>query len=277
MSKKLKMLSFYFYLLLLTILLLGTTLISTIRVTVLRPNYIISNLEKINYYDKVYNSINEEMQNYLIQSGLTSEVLTNIYTKEDIKNSLNNAIYTFYNNKKVSVDTNSVKTNLENNINNYLIKHNIVVTEKEGLDLFVKQMEKIYTNEIMISSKINNFSVYLAKVIKLADIAIIVLGITTLVLLVFGYFFYKRNVITISLASAGELLVLGNYLLFNKIDVKNILFWSDNVSLVIKTVIQDMSSKIYFLGFSFIITAIIIEIIYYTTRKKQGAVEKLSN
>lgn len=277
MSKKLKMLSFYFYLLLLTILLLGTTLISTIRVTDLRPNYIISNLEKINYYDKVYNSINEEMQNYLIQSGLTSEVLTNIYTKEDIKNSLNNAIYTFYNNKKVSVDTNSVKTNLENNINNYLIKHNIVVTEKEGLDLFVKQMEEIYTNEIMISSKINNFSVYLAKVIKLADIAIIVLGITTLVLLVFGYFFYKRNVITISLASAGELLVLGNYLLFNKIDVKNILFWSDNVSLVIKTVIQDMSSKIYFLGFSFIITAIIIEIIYYITRKKQGAVEKLSN
>ena len=95
MSKKLKMLSFYFYLLLLTILLLGTTLISTIRATVLRPNYIINNLEKINYYDKVYNSINEEMQNYLIQSGLTSEVLSNIYTKEDIKNSLNNAIYTF--------------------------------------------------------------------------------------------------------------------------------------------------------------------------------------
>ena len=169
MSKKLKMLSFYFYLLLLTILLLGTTLISTIRATVLRPNYIINNLEKINYYDKVYNSINEEMQNYLIQSGLTSEVLSNIYTKEDIKNSLNNAIYTFYNNKKVSVDTNNVKTNLEDNINNYLIKHNIVITEKEGLDLFVKQMEEIYTNEIMISSKINNFNVYLTKVIKLAD------------------------------------------------------------------------------------------------------------
>ena len=269
MSKKLKMLSFYFYLLLLTILLLGTTLISTIRATVLRPNYIINNLEKINYYDKVYNSINEEMQNYLIQSGLTSEVLSNIYTKEDIKNSLNNAIYTFYNNKKVSVDTNNVKTNLEDNINNYLIKHNIVITEKEGLDLFVKQMEEIYTNEIMISSKINNFNVYLAKVIKLADIAIIVLGITTLVLLVFGYFFYRKNVLTISLASAGELLVLSNYLLFNKIDVKNILFWSDNISLVIKTVIHDMSSKIYFLGFSFIISAIIIEIVYYITRKNK--------
>lgn len=98
MSKKLKMLSFYFYLLLLTILLLGTILISTIRATVLRPNYIINNLEKINYYDKVYNSINEEMQNYLIQSGLTNDVLTDIYTKEDIKNSLNNSIYTFYNN-----------------------------------------------------------------------------------------------------------------------------------------------------------------------------------
>lgn len=129
-------------------------------------------------------------------------------------------------------------------------------------------MEEIYTNEIMISSKINNFSVHLAKVIKLADIAIIVLGITTLVLLVFGYFFYRKNILTISLASAGELLVLSNYLLFNKIDVKNILFWSDNVSLVIKIVIQDMSSKIYFLGFSFIITAIIFEIVYYITRKK---------
>ena len=130
-------------------------------------------------------------------------------------------------------------------------------------------MEEIYTNEIMISSKINNFNVYLAKVVKLADIAIIVLGITTLVLLVFGYFFYRKNILTISLASAGELLVLSNYLLFNKIDVKNILFWSDNVSLVIKTVIQDMSSKIYFLGFSFIITAIIIEIVYYITRKNK--------
>ena len=87
--------------------------------------------------------------------------------------------------------------------------------------------------------------------------------------LVFGYFFYRKNILTISLASAGELLVLSNYLLFNKIDVKNILFWSDNVSLVIKTVIQDMSSKIYFLGFSFIITAIIIEIVYYITRKNK--------
>lgn len=270
MSRKLKMLSFYFYLLLLTIIVLGITLIFTIKLTILKPDYIIDNLEKINYYDKVYNSINEEMQNYLIQSGLTSEVLTDIYTKEDIRTSLNNAIYAFYDNKEVSVDTNSVKTNLENNINNYLIKHNIVVTETEALDLFVNQMLEIYTNEIIISTKINNFSIYLVKIVKLVDISIIVLGITTLLLLIFDHFFYKKNVATIPLASAGELLVLGNYLLFNKIDVKNILFWSDNVSSVIKTVIQDMSSKIYFLGFTFIITAIIIQIIYHITRKKQS-------
>ena len=267
MSKKLKMLSFYFYLLLLTVIVLGITLIFTMKLTILKPDYIIDNLKKINYYDKVYNSINEEMQNYLIQSGLTSEVLTNIYTKEDIKNSLNNAIYTFYNNKKVSVDTNSVKANLENNINNYLIRHNIVVTETEALDLFVNQMLEIYTNEIIISTKINNFSIYLVKIVKLVDISIIVLGITTLLLLIFGHFFYKKNVATIPLASAGELLVLGNYLLFNKIDVKNILFWSDNVSSVIKTVILDMSNKIYFLGFTFIIAGIIVRIIYHMTRK----------
>lgn len=120
MSRKLKMLSFYFYLLLLTVIVLGITLIFTIKLTILKPDYIIDNLEKINYYDKVYNSINEEMQNYLIQSGLTNEVLTDIYTREDIRTSLNNAIYAFYDNKEVSVDTNSVKTNLENNINNYL-------------------------------------------------------------------------------------------------------------------------------------------------------------
>ena len=82
--------------------------------------------------------------------------------------------------KEVSVDTSSIKTNLENNINNYLIKHNIIVTEKEGLDSFVNQMLEIYTNEIIISTKINNFSTYLVKIVKLVDISIIVLGITTL-------------------------------------------------------------------------------------------------
>lgn len=269
MNKKLKMLSFYFYLLLLTIIVLGITLVFTIKLTILRPNYIINNLNKINYYDKVYNSINEEMQNYLIQSGLTNDVLTDIYTKEDIRSSLNNAIYAFYDNKEVSVDTSSIKTNLENNINNYLIKHNIIVTEKEGLDSFVNQMLEIYTNEIIISTKVNNFSTYLVKIVKLVDISIIVLGITTLLLLALGYFFYRKNVATVPLASAGELLVLGNYLLFNKIDVKNILFWSDNVSSVIKTVIMDMSSKIYFLGFTFIIAGIIVRIIYHITRKNR--------
>lgn len=237
MKNKLKVLSYYFSMMILSIVVLGLSLTTLLKFTIFDDAYLIKHLEKNNYYNELYSSIKEEMSYYIIQSGLSEEILDDIYSEEMISDSVIILINDFYNWNELKVETEIVKNNLKSNIDKYLLKNNIVVDDRKALDLFVDEMIKIYDQELRLSNSISKVQDIFNKLDKLIDILFMVLVILTIGIGTICHFFYKRIVYTIPCLSSAILLLLGCWLLYNRIDVKNILFWTENVSNVLKSVL----------------------------------------
>ena len=263
MKIKLKVLSYYFSMIFLSVMVLLLSLTILAKHTIFNEKYIISHLEKNNYYDKLCVSIKEEMSYYIIQSGLVNEVLDNIYTKEMVKTSLNSLINDFYSGKELVIETKIVSDNLNKNIQNYLLKNNIIATDQKALDLFVDQMINIYDKEIRVSNAIVRLQSLFIKLDKLIDIMFIVFLVAIPLFGIFCHFFYKRIVYTMPTISSAVLLLLGEWLLYNRIDVKNILFWNDNVSSIIKSVLWNISKIIKIEAIILIILGCVAFIIGY--------------
>lgn len=241
MKNKLKVLSYYFSMLLLSVVILSLSLTTLLKFTIFDDTYLIKHLEKNNYYNELSNSIKEEMSYYIVQSGLTEEILDDIYNEEMVSDSIIILIKDFYSGNELKVETKTVRNNLKSNIESYLLKNNIIVDDRSALDLFIDEMVKIYDQEIRLSNSIGKIQGMFNKVDKLIDIVFMVLFILTIGIGIICHFVYKRIVYTIPCLSSAILLLLGCWLLYNRIDVKNILFWTDSVSNVLKSVLFNIS------------------------------------
>lgn len=241
---RIKLLFYYIGEFILSVLILLLFLIALLEGTVLRPKYVLDQLEKNNYYEVLYKSISNEMSNYIIQSGLEESVLDQIYTKDMVKKEVTKMVRSFYGNGKVSVDTKSVKESLENNIASYLAKNNIEITDQKALDQFVEQMIDIYEEKIVLSEGLMKTQSMVVKLDFGLKIVFIILAFITCVLGILVKCICKNRVIAVPLFTTGILLLLGNYLLFNRIDVANILFWNENVSNIMKSILFNLSSLV---------------------------------
>lgn len=237
MKNKLKVLSYYFSMLLLSVVILSLSLTTLLKFTIFDDTYLIKHLEKNNYYNELSNSIKEEMSYYIVQSGLTEEILDDIYNEEMVSDSIIILIKDFYSGNELKVETKTVRNNLKSNIESYLLKNNIIVDDRSALDLFIDEMVKIYDQEIRLSNSIGKIQGMFNKADKLIDIVFMVLFILTIGIGIICHFVYKRIVYTIPCLSSAILLLLGCWLLYNRIDIKNILFWTDSVSNVLKSVL----------------------------------------
>lgn len=241
---RIKLIFYYLSEFLLSILVLLLFLIALLECTVLRPKYILDQFEKNNYYEVLYKSINNEMSNYIIQAGLEDSVLDNIYTKDMVKKEVTRMVQKFYGNGKVTIDTKIVKENLENNIAIFLSKNNIEITDQEALDQFVEQMLDIYEEKIVLSKGLMKAQNIVVKLDFGLKIVFIVLAFIVCAGGILTKCICKNRVIAIPFFTTGILLLLGNYLLFNRIDVRNILFWNENVSNIIKSVFFSLSDLV---------------------------------
>lgn len=268
MKAKIKVLSYYISMIILSLMTLALSLITIVNFTLMNENYILKQLEKNNYYEKLHKSIKQEMSYYIVQSGLSKEVLDNIYTKEMIKDEVNNLIINFYNNKELKINTEEVSNNLNKNIQAYLLKNNIVADDQEALNRFVDEMIKIYKNEIIITDHISSFQNTFIKLDDFINILFNALVIMIPVLGILLHLFYKRIIFTIPSISTSVLLFLGNYSFFNRVDVKNILFWNENISEIIKNILWSIKDLINKEAIILIICGIITFILGYILTNK---------
>lgn len=274
MKVKIKVLSYYFNMLFIALLVLLLSLVTLVKFTVFDEEYLLKHLENNNYYDELYKSIKEEMSYYIIQSGLDDEVLEDIYTKEMITEETNSIIKNFYEGKELTINTEKVADNLNNNIEKYLLKNNIMVDEQKALDRFVDEMIIIYDKEIRLSDKINTIQSKFNKLDNIINTLFIILLFSILVTGIISHIFYKRIIFTIPTISTSILLLLGEFLLYNRIDVKNIIFWNDNVSTIIKSILFDISNYIKTESKILIIIGIITFIIEYIITNKKIITKK---
>ena len=141
----------YFIILLLS----ASTILIIFSTTLLNKNYILSTLEKEDYYNKTYSIIMEKFKDNTIQSGLEDSVLDGIMIKEELENDIKTFVDYIYTGKEYNVSIENLKTRLENNINKVIEENNKRVdkSEQEAINIYVNTIADIYEDGTIFSKE----------------------------------------------------------------------------------------------------------------------------
>ena len=79
-----------------SILFFLATTITIILFTIFNQNFIAQQLNETNYYEKLYTNIKLEMSYYVTQSGLSDDILNNIFDKELLRRTTEKMLDNFW-------------------------------------------------------------------------------------------------------------------------------------------------------------------------------------
>lgn len=254
MSKRFKLILNYLSQFILSIVVLGLVLTVTFRFTVLNENYVLRQMEKNEYFEQLSDSILNEMSKYIVQAGLTKDVLNQIYTKDMIKEDMHTIIQAMYHNQSLTVDTTKLKENLENNVNSYLEQNNVQVADQDSLDRFINQMANIYESKLNFSGYLNSVPKMMNKINTYLNVAIISCIIAVVLFSLFIKFYLKKQVFAIPFLTSGLLILIGCYLFKSRIDINHISIWNEQISNVLISILTKLMSQLK-------LTAIILMIV----------------
>lgn len=250
----------------LTISILLYILINLLSSTILKESYILSKLDQANFYQKVYEEVNSNFEKYIYQSGFDENVLNNVITEEKVKEDFKIIIDNIYNGTNQDINTETIKTNLTNNINNQL-GANIIKTQQNSIDSFVDTILNEYTQTILhtqYENKINKAYTQINKYINLANKALLIIMAVLIILLILlnlKRLYRGVSYIGISMLSSGILLCVADIFIKMKVDIKNIVILNDTISKIIINVITELLSNILKDGIILLVSGIVLIII----------------
>lgn len=250
----------------LTISILLYILINLLSSTILKESYILSKLDQANFYQKVYEEVNSNFEKYIYQSGFDENVLNNVITEEKVKEDFKIIIDNIYNGTNQDINTETIKTNLTNNINNQL-GANISKTQQNSIDSFVDTILNEYTQTILhtqYENKINKAYTQINKYINLANKALLIIMAVLIILLILlnlKRLYRGVSYIGISMLSSGILLCVADIFIKMKVDIKNIVILNDTISKIIINVITELLANILKDGIILLVSGIVLIII----------------
>lgn len=250
----------------LTISILLYILINLLSSTILKESYILSKLDQANFYQKVYEEVNSNFEKYIYQSGFDENVLNNVITEEKVKEDFKIIIDNIYNGTNQDINTETIKTNLTNNINNQL-GANISKTQQNSIDSFVDTILNEYTQTILhtqYENKINKAYTQINKYINLANKALLIIMAVLIILLILlnlKRLYRGVSYIGISMLSSGILLCIADIFIKMKVDIKNIVILNDTISKIIINVITELLANILKDGIILLVSGIVLIII----------------
>lgn len=241
----------------LTILLVILFLLGIMKTTVLNENYVIKIFEKNNYYKLISDKIKENMEDYMRSSGLDKEILDNLFTEEDVKNDVKKYLDKIYKDEKIEFNDSILKEKLTKNIEELLAKQNLVITDKNAIDSFVSEMVKIYQNETNLYNLVDDYIEPFQKVINISNIAFIGILIISILLLILVILMKIHCLGTVTLAS-GLMLIFVRFVIYEKIDFKNLLIISDEFSKILNKILTNIANLIAIYAGIFIVLGLIL-------------------
>ena len=268
MKNRLKIILYFILEFLLSLVILSCISLLILKATVYNPEYIKKQFNDTSFYSKLYTSINNEMSNYIIQSGLDESVLENIYTEEMLKDSINNLIDSIYNNNQFELSIKKVKENLETNINTYLEKNNIQVTDAASLDKFIEKIINVYKEEITLSNSIDFAKKIIIKTDKLINIGFMASIILSIILIICIKLYCKEITLAIPTITIGIIYLFCILFINQNIIIENIFIWDDNVSNLLQTIILNVMNKIKVYGTISLLFGIIDSFLIYIIKQK---------
>lgn len=213
--------------------------------------YLLKTLEKNNYYEQVYQQSKSTLEGYTIQLGLEDSILDTLYTKEKVTEDINILIDGIYNQKEITISTDSITQKLDEIIDNKLKENNHTSSQEEqkSIQEFQKTISSAYETEILYSKKyaLKLQSVY-SKIISLKNKTLIFLSsftlIPTLIILILNREL-KSSIKTISTALLSTSFLLISLKLLLESKFQHILIFSSIFSKLAIAIINDLL-KIFF-------------------------------
>lgn len=247
-----------------SILFFLTTTITIILFTIFNQNFMAQQLNETNYYEKLYTNIKLEMSYYVTQSGLSDDILNNIFDKELLRRTTEKMLDNFYNNKDNTINKTSVEENLMNNINEELKDYKLTEEDKTSINKFITQMSSTYETEISYSNILNKYHNSFNRIYHI----LVALDILCITLFIINYFITRytlkeRNII-ISLLTTATLITIIHLCLSNTLDLGHLEFYNDIISNLINYTYQSIMS--IFNIVSTIYLVISLSLILYATK-----------
>lgn len=274
MKNKIRVIFGYLFSFVTILLIVSLSLLFIFKYTVFKKSYIENILIKNNYYTDVYNDIYSDMEDYMMSSGLPEDILNGIFSEKELKKDINTFLNNVYLGKKTVLDTNYIKERLNKNIDDYLKSNNVEVTNDTDLDSFVDELIKIYNNQVCLYKTIDGFVGLVSKASNMLNKAIIICSVSLLIVALITIILLKVKYIDSILIGSGIILLFIRFLIYEKIDVENIIIVSNNFSKVLKSILIKIGNIIFNYAIIFIIVGLLLTFIVYFTMKRRNMLEK---
>jgi len=209
-----------------------------IRLTFYNKEYVKNILNNSSYYENISKNIITNMEDYMVSSGLPDNILDNLFTINEVRDEINNYIDGLYNGKIYKVNVDIIKERLDSNIDKYLDNHSVKVTSQSNIESFIKEMSSFYEKEISFYHNIDKLAKISNKLFSIFDKVFIISIIIVIVLFVIVVLLKVNYKGSIFFASSLILLFI-RMIIYDKIDIDNILIVSDNFSKIIKVIIHN--------------------------------------
>lgn len=245
--------------------------------TVLNEKYILTQLTKNQFYEKVETDLKNGFEEYQYQSGFPETVFENLYSREMVEKDVNSVIDAWYQGMEIVNHSADVEWQLKANIEQYLKENNVKVAEKQQKNIqeFEKLMVQVYESKVGI---VGNYNQQIANGIKQAkEMALIfqkvLIGVFVVILIITLLMNRKdfvafASTVGASLFASGILLELMKLVIEKNVDVNHILIFTQSLSDLMKEIIFDNLAKIEWTGMGLIIVGI-MSIIVSNCRKRQ--------
>lgn len=268
----------YIFSFILVIFIIFTCFISIFESTILSKEYVISKLEDANYYERMNGEIEEQFKSYTIQSGLSYDVIENLYTSDQLTQDINNVIDAIYTGKELEIDTTEIKENLQKNI--------LTEVEQEGKTVdfddvatkeYLNAIENAYESQVSYSTNIvNSIGNTFVKILDLSEKAQIVgyVGIAiiaVLIIIINRKQIVGLNYLAISAMASGLFIIACRLIAEFSMDLKNIMIMNQATSNVIQLIINDILTSVTMIGTVLAVVGILASIIYQLLHKKYFA------
>lgn len=244
----------FIFTIILTILILSYVIIKLCSSTVLNENYVISKLEENDYYNKTYELVESNFENYIQQSGLDEDVLKDIITKDEIEEDTKNILNNIYSGIGDNISTEKIKERLTQNIDKSLENRKLSSSEKEAIDDFIDKIGNEYETTIFYTNyekSLSNMYKKIMKMILFGEKAILIsIGFFVIfILLINNRRIYKSiSAIGVSMISSGVIFIIAKIYINTKIKIQTITMLNSVVSTTLRNILQELLDNIITYG-----------------------------
>ena len=227
--------------------------------TVFNKTYIKTKLTENRFYERAYADVKERFENYTMQSGLELDILEGLVTKEKVKKDINQKIDAIYDNQKITIETDSIRNELDARINAVLEKNNKTpnTTEKESIQKYEDAIVESYQAEILYGK---SFSIPQKDFQCVRTICIIGIVVISILLLFINKSISKYMAfLGITGVFSGTLCVVVKRLLEKRII--HILIMDAKFSHFLVNTLTDMLLRFYHMGISIMAVGFLLIII----------------